>query len=328
MTLADPPAVSRRASDIAREALRIEVDALGAAADRIDERFDRAVEVILDHPGKVVVVGVGKSGHVAKKIAATLCSTGTPAAFLHAAEAAHGDLGIYAPGDPTLLLSKSGTTSELLQILPALRGLGSPLIGLLGALDSPLGREVDVALDASVAREADPLNLAPTASSTVALGLGDALAVALMQARRFSDQDFARFHPAGQLGRNLTVRVENVMHSPFAAVAPGDTLRAAVIAMSHHPLGAACVVDAGGVLLGILTDGDVRRSLEADGDIRALTVESLMTPDPTTVAPEAMLKEAVTLMEDRPSQISVLPVVDAGGVCRGLVRIHDVYQTR
>ena len=312
--------------EIGRDVLKQEADALTAAAARIGEPFSRAIDLIMAQPGKVVVLGVGKSGHVAKKIAATLCSTGTPAAFLHAGEAAHGDLGIYSSGDPSILISKSGSTEDLVRVLPTLREFGSPLIGLLGNLNSPLGRSVDVALDASVEREADILNLAPTSSSTVALALGDALAVTLMHERKFSDQDFARFHPAGQLGRNLTLSVHDVMQTSFARVAPTDTLRSVVIEMSRHPVGAACVVNEAGMLQGVITDGDVRRALEADGDIRTLQSQALMTPKPVTVSPGTSLREAVLLMEDRASQISVLPVVDADGVCIGAIRIHDVYQ--
>jgi arabinose-5-phosphate isomerase len=314
---------------VGQEALLAEADALRAAAERLDQSFERAVALILSQSGKVVVTGVGKSGHVAQKIASTLCSTGTPAVFLHSAEAAHGDLGIYASGDPTILISKSGTTGELLRVLPVLKELGSPLIGLLGNLNSPLGREVDVALDASVAREADPLNLAPTCSSTVALGLGDALAVALMQARQFTDLDFSRFHPAGQLGRNLSLKVGDVMHGSdaCACVTPNESVRKVVVAMTLHPLGAACVVDEGNHLVGLITDGDIRRALEADEDIRMLPAEAVMTAGPICISPEAPLKLAVTMMEDRASQIAVLPVVGEDGVCLGLLRIHDIYQT-
>jgi arabinose-5-phosphate isomerase len=203
------------------------------------------------------------------------------------------------------------------------------LIGILGNLTSPLARQVDVVLDARVAREADPLNLAPTSSSTVALALGDALAAALMVARKFSDADFARYHPSGQLGRNLLLRVADVMHvgEEVAWVGPNDSMRTVVIAMTKHPLGAACVVDTGGSLHGIITDGDLRRALQAHDDIRPLTATAIMTPHPVSVSPTAILRDAARIMEDRPSQISVLPVLDEGQRCVGLLRIHDVYQT-
>jgi arabinose-5-phosphate isomerase len=277
----------------------------------------------------VVVSGVGKSGHIGQKIAATLASTGTPAVFLHAAEAVHGDLGIYTPGDPSILISKSGSTAELLRLVPILRQFRSPLIALVGHPKSPLARQVDIVLDARVEREADTLNLAPTCSSTVALALGDALAVSLMHARHFSQQDFARYHPAGQLGRNLWLRVADVMHKgeDVAWVGLDTPLRQVIIAMTERPLGAACVVDRAFNLLGLVTDGDLRRALLTHDDIRQLRSEDCMTRKPLTVAPEASLREAVRLMEDRASQISVLPVVDPKTErCQGLVRIHDIYQ--
>jgi len=312
----------------ARGALEDEADALRVAASRLDGNLTNAVKLILEHKGKVVVAGLGKSGHIAHKIAATLCSTGTPAVFLHAAEAAHGDLGIYTPGDPTILVSKSGATAELVQLIPVLRQFRSPLIGILGNLTSQLAQKVDIVLDARVAREADPLDLAPTCSTTVALGLGDALAVALMRARQFSDMDFARYHPSGQLGRNLLLRVADVMHvgSEVAWVSPNHGLRDIVISMTQHPLGAACVVDKEQSLLGIITDGDLRRALQKHEDIRGLKASDIMTSRPISVSSTLSLREAGHVMEDRPSQISVLPVVDDHDRCVGLLRIHDLYQ--
>jgi arabinose-5-phosphate isomerase len=314
---------------IAQEVLAAEAQALTAVAARLDQNLTKAVELLLAHAGKVVVSGIGKSGHVAQKIAATLASTGTPAVFLHAAEAVHGDLGIYTPGDPSILISKSGSTAELLRLIPVLRQFRSPLIAILGSLNSPMAKQADVVLDARVAREADPLNLAPTCSTTAALALGDALAVALMMARRFSDQDFARYHPAGQLGRNLWLKVADVMHQDEAVawVQPDTPLRQVIIAMSQRPLGAACVVDASFRLLGIITDGDLRRTLLTHEDIRGLSAADCMTRNPTTIPPAAELRQASRLMEDRPSQISVLPVVDSQTQrCLGLIRLHDIYQ--
>jgi arabinose-5-phosphate isomerase len=315
--------------EIAQAVLETEAQALVAVAGRLDDNLTKAVELLLAHKGKVVVSGIGKSGHVGQKIAATLASTGTPAVFLHAAEAVHGDLGIYTPGDPSILISKSGSTAELLRLIPVLRQFRSPLIAIVGNLNAPMAKQADVILDARVEREADPLNLAPTCSTTVALGLGDALAVALMMARRFTDQDFARYHPAGQLGRTLWLKVAEVMHQNEAVawVAPETPLRQVIIAMSQRPLGAACVVNEEFQLLGIITDGDVRRVLLKHEDIRHLQAADCMTRRPTTIAPEASLKEASRLMEDRPSQISVLPVVDSRNQrCLGLIRIHDIYQ--
>jgi arabinose-5-phosphate isomerase len=315
--------------EAAREAMEIEAEAIRTAGRRLDDNLARAVGVILAHPGKVVVTGLGKSGHVARKIVATLCSTGTPAVFLHAAEASHGDLGIYAPGDPTLMVSKSGNTAELLDLIPFLRGLPSQRIGILGNPQSPLAAAMDVVLDASVEREADPDSLAPTASATVALVLGHALTVALMRARNFSVDDFGRFHPGGHLGRSLRLTVSEVLHGreEIAWAWPEDSLKKVVIAMSHYPLGAACVTDAAGKLIGLITDGDLRRALEAHDDIRGLAAVDVMTANPITVSPQARLMDALRLMEDRPSQISVLPVIDpANGQCLGLLRVHDIYR--
>src|ERR1700674_4768123 len=251
--------------EAARQGMEIEAEAIRAAGRRLDDNLTRAVDLILAHPGKIVVTGLGKSGYVAKKIVATLCSTGTPAVFLHAAEASHGDLGIYAPGDPTLMVSKSGGTPELLHIIPFLRELGSGRIGILGNPRSPLAAHMDVVLDGSVEREADPGNLAPTASTTVALALGHALAVALIRARNFGVEDFGRYHPGGHLGRSLRLTVREVMHQrdEVAWSNPEDSMKQLVIAMTHHPHGAACVVDSERRLIGIVTDGDVRRALQA-----------------------------------------------------------------
>ncbi|MGE5647296.1 MAG: KpsF/GutQ family sugar-phosphate isomerase [Acidobacteriota bacterium] len=318
----DPIASGRAVMDAEAEAIRV-------AALRLDERFARAVELIANHTGKIVVTGIGKSGRVGQKIVATFASTGAPAVFLHPAEAAHGDLGIYAPEDPTILISKSGATEELLRLVGVLRDFRSPLIGILGNPCSPLASEVDVMLDASVRAEADPLNLAPTSSSAVALAIGDALAVAVMQARRVTPEEFAVYHPGGQLGRNLSAIVRDVMHSgeDVAWARPEDPLRTLVIAMTRHPHGAACVVDASGELAGLVTDGDLRRALQAHDDIRSLNAADIMTVRPTTIGPNARLREALRLMEDRPSQISVLPVVEPGsGRCLGLLRLHDIYR--
>ncbi|HEX6965416.1 MAG TPA: KpsF/GutQ family sugar-phosphate isomerase [Gemmatimonadaceae bacterium] len=314
--------------DVARDALLCEARAIERAAERLDGSLTRAVQLLIDHDGKVVVTGVGKSGHIGQKIASTFCSTGTPSVFLHAGEAAHGDLGVCARGDPTILISKSGTTPELLRLLPMLRDIGAPLIAIVGNLASPLARRVDVVLDASVAREADALDLAPTCSSTVALALGDALAVALMQARHFSDRDFARNHPGGQLGRNLWLHVASVMHQGDAVawVSPDDSLRDVVIAMTEHPLGAACVIGRAARLAGIVTDGDIRRALRMHEDIRSLTAADVMVRNPITVRPTATLGEAARQMEDRPSQIAVLPVVSEDDRCLGVLRLHDIYQ--
>jgi arabinose-5-phosphate isomerase len=314
----------------AREAIEIEAEAIALAARKVDEEFVRAVQIILQNKGnKVVVTGVGKSGLVGRKIVSTLRSTGTQAVFMHPVEAAHGDLGIYAPEDPTIFISKSGTTSELSVLIPMLREFRSPLIGILGNTSSPLAGEMDVVLDASVRHEADPHDMAPTASTAVAMAIGDALAIALMRSREFGPDEFAAFHPGGQLGRNMKYSVSDAMHTggDVAWAAPTDSAKQVIISMSQHPLGAACVIGSDGRLSGIVTDGDLRRALERNDDIRNLTAAEIMTPHPIVTSPDATLRDALKLMEDRPSQISVLPVVDpADARCLGVIRLHDIYQ--
>jgi arabinose-5-phosphate isomerase len=320
-----------RLQAVARNAMEIEAQSILAAAARLEQNLPRAVELITDHPGKVIVTGIGKSGLIARKIAATLRSTGTPAVFLHPAEAVHGDLGVCQQGDPVLMISKSGSTGELIELIPALRELQVSMIGILGNTQSPLAHEMDVVFDSSVQREADPGGFTPTSSSVVALALGHALAVALMEARGFTAEHFSRYHAGGQLGRNLRLRVKDVMHSgdEVAWVAPSDSLKHVVIAMSKRPLGAACVIGSGGVFGGLVTDGDVRRALQAHDDIRTLTASDVMTESPVAVGPDALVHEALGLMEDRPSQISVLPVVDPQtSTCVGLIRVHDIYHGR
>jgi len=317
----------------ARKVMETEAQAILAASLRLDGNLIAAVELVITHShkaqsGKLIVTGIGKSGHVARKIAATLQSTGTPAVFLHPTEAAHGDLGLCQPGDSVLMISKSGSTAELLDMVPALREFGPAFLGILGNPSSPLAREMDVVLDASVQREADPEGFTPTASSAVAMALGHALAISLMQARGFTAEHFSRLHAGGQLGRNLRLRVGDAMHSgdEVAWVAPEDSLKHVVIAMSQRPLGAACVVSTSGTLLGLITDGDVRRALQAHDDIRTLRARDVMTERPSTLVPEALLHEALAFMEDRPSQISVVPVIDSKHRCLGLLRLHDIYQ--
>ena len=326
MTPAPTPVSTSEWLAVARAAMEIEAESIRRAASRLDGELIRAVELILAHPGKVVVTGIGKSGHIARKIVATLCSTGTAAVFLHPAEALHGDLGIYTPGDPTILLSKQGSSAELQALIPLLRQFRSPLIGILGNPTSPLAAQVDVFLDASVEREADPHNLAPTASAITALALGHALAIALMSARNFTPEQFGRFHPGGQIGRNLRLTVAAAMHTgdEVAWVAPECPLKDVIIAMTRRPLGAACVITAEGALAGFLTDGDLRRALSNHDDIRCLRAADAMTVLPVTVSPHATLRQALELMERRPSQISALPVIDAGRAV-GLLRIHDIY---
>ena len=312
----------------AQEVMNCEAEAIRLASSRLDESLSIAAELIVRSTGKTVVVGLGKSGHVAHKLVASLCSTGTPSVFLHPVEALHGDLGIYAAGDPTILISKSGTTPELLRLVPVLREFGSSFIGILGCTTSPLAKALDVVLDGSVRQEADPHGLAPTTSSTVAMALGDALTVALMKARNFTEADFGRLHPGGHIGVTLRTEVRDVMHEggQVAWVAPGDSVKQLAIAMTQRPLGAACVVSPDKRLVGLITDGDLRRAFQEHDDIRLLTASEIMTGCPVTVSPDVSLREALRAMEDRPSQISVLPVVDpADGRVLGLIRLHDIY---
>ena len=315
----------------ARSAMQTEAEAVLAASARLGDSLLNAVEVILGHAGKVVVTGMGKSGHVGRKIAATLQSTGTPAVFLHPTEAGHGDLGLCQSGDTVVMISKSGSTAELLDLVAPLREFDVHFVGILGNVRSPLAGEMDVVLDASVQREADPEGYTPTASTMVALALGHALAVGLMQARGFTAEHFRRYHPSGQLGHNLRLRVRDVMHSggEVAWAKAADSLKHVVIEMSQRPLGAACVVADDHRLLGLITDGDVRRALRNHDDIRPLRASDVMTASPVHINPEALVHEALCLMEDRPSQIYVLPVLDpATNVCLGLIRLHDIYQAR
>ncbi len=311
----------------AHDTMKCESEAIQSASTRLDENFLQAVEIILAHSGKVVVSGLGKSGLVAQKIVATFCSTGTPAVYLHPSEALHGDLGVYEAGDPSILISKSGTTAELVRLVPVLREFQSPLIGLLGNPTSKLATQMDAVLDASVSCEADPCNIAPTNSAIVALALGDALCCALMKARDFTLDDFARVHPGGQLGRNLLMKVRDVFHvrQCVACVSSRNTVKEVVLAMTTFPLGAACVIGKNETLEGLITDGDLRRALQAHDDIRALCAGEIMTQKPVFISPDAPLNAALQLMENRPSQISVLPVVDANNHCLGLLRIHDIY---
>ncbi len=321
------PAVKQEWLARARAAVAIEAASLRRAAERLDGELIRAVDLIVAHPGKVVVTGMGKSGHIARTVVATLCSTGTASVFLHPAEAVHGDLGIYQPGDPTVLISRHGSSGELLALVPLLREFRSPLIGILGHAASPLAAQLDVLLDASVEREADPHNLAPTASAVTALALGHALAIALMCARNFTPAEFGRFHPGGQIGRNLRLSVREAMHGgdEVATVPPDASLKEVIIAMTRRPMGGACVVEPDGTLAGFLTDGDLRRALTNHDDIRGLRAADAMTRTPVTIGPDATLADALELMERRPSQISVLPVVEETGRALGLVRLHDIF---
>ena len=312
---------------LASDVRHSEANAITGAAKRLDGNFAKAVRTIMEHKGKLLVCGVGKSGLIGQKLAATLSSTGTPAVFMHACDAVHGDLGVYEPGDPTLLISNSGATVECIRLMPILKKFNSPIIALIGNLDSPMGRDSDIVLDATSCGEADPLGIVPTNSTTLALAMGDALACAIMKARGFSKEDFAKFHPAGQLGRNLLLKVCDVMHpiGHCAVAKPESTIREAVIEMTRKPLGAACILDPDMTLEGFMTDGDLRRMLQTVVDLDSVKCADIMTKSPICVEPDASLGRAVSLMEGRTSKISVLPVVESGK-CVGMIRLHDIYQ--
>ncbi len=300
--------------------------ALRSVRTRLDDSFSQAARVILNAPGKVVFMGVGKSGLVAGKIASSLRSVGVPAVYVSAAEAAHGDLGVYEVGDPTVMVSKSGGSSELLKVVPSLKALDSTVVAIVGKVASPLAQASDIVLDAEVAHEVDPLDLVPTSSTTVALVMGDALLAATMRARSFTRAQFAANHPGGMLGRSLTTTVARAMHrsEQVAVVSPDTQMSRVVEAMSERNLGCAVVVDGDVRMLGIITDGDVRRSLRGGGDVREMSAESVMTREPTVIGPEALLVDAVGVMERRDSQIAVLPVIDEAGMLLGLLRLHDI----
>ena len=315
---------------VAKNVLVGEGEQLINAADRISEKMEIACDIITNHNGKIVISGMGKSGLIAQKIAATLCSIGNEAVFLHPAEAVHGDLGIYAPGDPTILISKSGATDEIIRLIPILKEFNSPLIGILGNMNSILSNEMDLVLDASVSKEVDPLAIVPTSSTTLTLAIGDALAAVLMANKNFKREDFAKLHPAGDLGRRLKLKVKDVMQpiDKVAVVDSNDDLRNTVIKMTEKPQGAALVLNDEKILMGIITEGDLRRSLANEIDIDNCKANELMSANPIAIKVDSSLSEVISLMENRESQISVLPVVDQSNICLGLIRIHDIYQTQ
>ena len=313
---------------LARETFDIEAAALRGLGQRLDVRLAQAVQQMLQTPGRIVVMGMGKSGHVGRKIAATLASTGTPALFVHPGEASHGDLGMVTAHDLVLAISNSGESTEFTAILPVLKRLGAPLIAITGQANSTLARYADLALDCSVEREACPLNLAPTASTTAQLALGDALAVALLDARGFRAEDFARSHPGGALGRKLLTHVSDVMRSgnEVPSVAPQADFGALMREMSAKRLGASAIVDGAGKVQGIFTDGDLRRRLEAGADLRGATAAELMHGNPRTIAPDALAVDAAALMETH--GITSVLVVDATGVLVGMVHIGDLMRAK
>jgi arabinose-5-phosphate isomerase len=306
--------------ELGRRVLRLEAGAVSAVADRLDQRFDQAVGLLAAAGGRVIVSGVGKSGLVARKIAATLTSTGTPASYLHPIDSLHGDLGIVGPQDVAIVLSKSGDSQDLFGLLGSLQRLGVPIIAVTGGLDSPLSRVATVVLDASVAEEACPLDLAPTASTTVALALGDALAVALLELKGFRREDFAALHPGGTLGRRLLLRVRDVM-LPAGRVLPLDaTMREAVVSLAHDR--GLALIGRDGRLTGVLTTGDLTRLAERDPDFLGRPVSQVMTRTPKTTGPDDLAAAAVGTMER--NGVIVLPVVSDGGRIEGVVHLHDL----
>jgi len=308
----------------ARRTLEIERDALAALLPRLDGGFTRACALLLACRGRVVVTGMGKSGHIGGKIAATLASTGTPAFFVHPGEASHGDLGMITRQDAVIAISYSGETAEVLTILPLLKRLGVPLIALTGKPSSTLARNADVHLDVSVAQEACPLNLAPTASTTAALAMGDALAVALLEARGFTPEDFAATHPGGALGRRLLLTVAELMHTGerIPKVAPDTMLPQALLEMTRKGLGMTAVVDAHNRALGVFTDGDLRRVLDQGLDVRTVRISQVMTRGGKSIAPEQLAAEAVRRMEEH--KITALMVLDPQQRLIGVIHMHDL----
>ncbi len=327
--MSEPTAIdAARALEVGREALRIEAKALSELAPRLGESFIAAIQLVLQCKGRVAVMGMGKSGHVGRKIAATLASTGTPALFVHPAEASHGDLGMVTEADIVLALSNSGESDELNAILPVLKRLQVPIIAMTGRAESSLAGHATIVLDSAVAEEACPLQLAPTASTTAQMALGDALAVALLDARGFKPEDFARSHPGGALGRKLLTHVRDLMRSGDALprVAAGTPFTDVMRSMSAGGLGMAVVVDANGQVQGIFTDGDLRRLIEKGQDLRALTAADVAHPKPRTINAEALAVDAADMMEE--ARITVVLVVDAGHRLQGAISINDLMRAK
>ena len=294
----------------------------------IDQDIQSAAELIINNSGKVVVCGLGKSGLIGQKIVATLCSTGTRSVYMHAAEAIHGDLGIYNPGDPTILISKSGNTEELVRLVPILKEFQSPLIAIVGNMDSFIAKNSDIVLNGTVEKEIDPLGVVPTTSSLVALAIGDALASVLMVQRGFDKKDFARNHPGGELGKQLALKVESVMHplNDVAQIDKNDSISSCASKMTKKPLGAALHLD-NNRLKGIVTEGDLRKSIASTSDL-SNSILDFINNNPISINPSISILDAMKVMEDRHSQISCLPVIDSEGKCIGLVTLHDLYQTK
>ncbi len=309
------------------EALKIEADAVERLTERIDDEFERAVQAILDCSARVVVTGMGKSGHIGRKMAATFASTGTPSFFMHPGEAFHGDLGMVTEQDVVIAISHSGESSEIVNILPVIRRIGAVIVAMCGRRESSLGKNCDYFVDISVEREACPLGLAPTASTTATLAMGDAMAMALMAARNFTSQDFAMFHPGGALGRKLLLTVEHVMHSgeDNPLVRYDKTAKDALFVMTEKGLGAASVVDEKGKFVGLITDGIIRRALGKDNSFLDEPVEHIMTAEPLTITKDKLAAAALSVMEKhKPRPVTVLPVVDGDRNPVGIVHLTDL----
>lgn len=314
--------------DSAKKALNYEIEALKEAVNNLDDNFTKAVELILKSSGRLIVSGMGKSGLIGNKISATLSSTGTPSLFLHPAEALHGDLGMVTEDDIVLLLSNSGETDEIIRIVPFIRRIGAKIIAMVGNLDSSLAKNSDIVINSFVSREACPLNLAPTSSTTVSLALGDALACALIEARGFKEKDFARFHPSGSLGRKF-IAVKDLMHSgdSIPLVAPNEILREAVVKMSHGGFGALVITGNDHKLLGVFTDGDLRRFFEKSKEVDLdIPISNVMTANPKRVTATRLAMEALKIMEDK--AITSLPVVDNQDKVVGFLHLHDILKAR
>lgn len=313
--------------ETASRVLRDEADAVISLVDKLDGQFEEAVHLIEQAKGRVVLTGMGKSGHIARKVAATMASTGTPAFFLHPAEGIHGDLGMVTADDVVVAYSNSGETAEVLNILPSLKRIGAKLIAVVGKTESTLAKNADVVLDAGVAKEADSLGLAPTSSTTAALALGDALAVCLMERHHFTADNFAVFHPGGSLGKKLLLTVEMVMHKgdENPLISENSSVKDALFVMTDKGLGAVSVVDSEGRLQGLMTDGDVRRGLEKGVNFLSLPVKDVMTAHPHVIHKERLAVEGLHLMEEhKPHPITVLPVTDEEGRAIGMIHITDL----
>ncbi|BAI80509.1 arabinose-5-phosphate isomerase [Deferribacter desulfuricans SSM1] len=313
--------------DIAKKALKIEADAIYSLIEKLNDDFVKAVDIIYNCKGRLVVTGMGKSGLIGKKIASTFASTGTPSLFLHPAEGVHGDLGMIVKGDVVLAISNSGETDELVSILPIIKRLGVPLISIVGRLNSTLAKRSDCVLDASVEKEACPLNLAPTASTTAALALGDALAVALLEKRGFKEEDFALFHPSGSLGKRLLLKVSDIFHmgDKVPVVKSDVTVTEAILEMSSKGFGCTTIVDDNGALIGVLTDGDLRRGLEKYKDLFERNVMDIASKNPKTIDEDSLAAKALQIMEKY--SITSLIVIDDKKRPYGIVHLHDLLKS-